>query len=68
MVHSMTCVSCAFHIESALTDVPGVIDVEVDLQNGTTIVNVVTGYVGLNTLYNTVRDAGYRMMEPVSGS
>jgi len=41
------------------TDVPGVVGVEIDLQSGRTIVNVVTGNVELNTLYQTVKDAGY---------
>jgi Cu+-exporting ATPase len=66
-VTGMTCTGCVFHTESALTDIPGVIDVEVDLQSGRTIVNVVTGSVELNTLYQAVENAGYRVKEPVPG-
>ncbi len=67
-IAGMTCAGCVFHIESALTDVPGVIDVEVDLQSGTTMVNVVSGHIELNTLYQAVEYAGYQVKEPVTDS
>ena len=63
-VTGMTCTGCVYHVESALTDVPGVTDVDIDLQSGRTIVNVVTGNVELNTLNQTVKDVGYQVNVP----
>jgi copper chaperone CopZ len=39
-VGGMTCASCAFHVESALTDIPGVTEADVNLQTGETAVTM----------------------------
>lgn len=65
-VGGMTCASCAFHIESALTDLPGIINAEVDLQTGRTTVTIVAEDVGLSVLTQAVQEAGYQIRELVS--
>jgi P-type Cu+ transporter len=59
-VTGMTCASCAFHVESALTDVPGVIEAGVDLRSGTAVVIVVADGVNWPALCRAVEEAGYR--------
>lgn len=66
-IAGMTCAGCAFHIESALTDLPGVIHAEVDLQTGATTVTLAAEGVGLNTLCQAVQETGYQVREPVPG-
>ncbi|GJM41811.1 MAG: hypothetical protein DHS20C20_20930 [Ardenticatenaceae bacterium] len=67
-VGGMTCPSCAFHLESALTDLPGVIEADVDLQTGTTTVIIAAEEVALMVLYEAVQEAGYQICEPIFGS
>jgi len=62
-VAGMTCAGCAFHVESALTDLPGVIEAGVDLQTGTTTVTRVTEGIELKALHLAVAEAGYQVGE-----
>ena len=66
LVHGMSCASCAFHVESALTDIPGVIEADVNLQTGETAVIVVNECVNLEQLRQAVAEAGYQILERVS--
>lgn len=59
LVGGMNCASCAFHIETALTDVPGVVAADVHLQTGETAVTITDSRLGLNELYETIQEAGY---------
>ncbi len=65
-VVGMHCASCAFHIESALTDVPGVIEAEVDLQTEATFVTLVAQSVPFDALAQAVQEAGYQVSQPQS--
>lgn len=65
-VAGMSCASCAFHIEGALTDTPGVIQAEVDLQTGIVLVTIAAESVPFGALCQAVQEAGYRVYEPVS--
>ena len=65
-VAGMHCASCAFHIESALTDVPGIIEAEVDLQTETTFVTLVAQSVPFDALAQAVQEAGYQVSQPQS--
>ncbi|MAT96255.1 MAG: hypothetical protein CL608_03855 [Anaerolineaceae bacterium] len=58
-VGGMSCASCAFHIETALTDVPGVVAADVHLQTGETAVTIADSRLDLNVLYETIQEAGY---------
>lgn len=58
-VGGMSCASCAFHVETALTDVPGVVAADVDLQTGETAVTMTNNEIGINTLFEAIEEAGY---------
>ncbi|MFZ1399324.1 MAG: heavy-metal-associated domain-containing protein [Candidatus Promineifilaceae bacterium] len=58
-VGGMSCASCAFHVETALTDIPGVVTVDVNLQTGETVVTIADNEIGLNELYAAIQEAGY---------
>ncbi len=58
-VGGMSCASCAFHVETALTDIPGVVTVDVNLQTGETAVTIADNEIGLNELYAAIQEAGY---------
>lgn len=68
LVGGMSCASCVFHVESALTDVPGVIEADVNLQSGETAVIVVNKFVNLEQLHQAVEEAGYQICGLVSDS
>ena len=68
LVGGMSCASCAFHVETALTDIPGVVAAEVDLQTGETAVTVADSGVTLTMLHRAVEEVGYQISEPVSSS
>ena len=55
-VSGMTCGHCAMHVKKALTEVPGVDGVEVDLESG---VAKITGNAEAEALIAAVEDAGY---------
>jgi len=65
-VAGIHCASSGFHIESALTDVPGVIEAEVDLQTETTFVTLIAQSVPLDALAQAVQEAGYQVSQPQS--
>lgn len=58
-VGGMSCASCAFHVETALTDIPGVVTVDVNLQTGETAVTITDNEIGLSVLYDAIQEAGY---------
>ncbi len=58
-VNGMSCASCAFHVEAALTDIPGVLAANVNLQTGETAVTIVDNEIKLNVLYEAIQEAGY---------
>ncbi len=59
LVGGMSCASCAFYVETALTDVPGVVAADVHLQTGETAVTIADNRLGLNVLYETIQETGY---------
>jgi Cu+-exporting ATPase len=65
LVGGMTCASCAFHVESALTDIPGVIKADVNLQTGETAVTIASELVTLAMLRQAVEEIGYQISEVV---
>jgi Cu+-exporting ATPase len=68
LVAGMNCASCAFHVETALTDIPGVVAADIHLQTGETTVTIADNRLGLNVLYETVQEAGYYPSGLVIGS
>ncbi len=68
-VHGMTCASCVARVENALSLVPGVITVSVNLASERVTVEYLDT-VTFNDLRRAARDAGYDLLpesEPISG-
>jgi len=65
-VEGMTCASCVHHVERALSSVPGVEAVQVNLATGQARVRYVPGLVDLSELLDAVADAGYEARLPVT--
>ena len=61
-VGGMSCAACALHIETALTDQPGVITADLDMQKGVSFVTVVADSIKPATLFQAVRAAGYKVL------
>ena len=59
-VQGMHCVSCAGHVEGALTGLPGVLAAEVSLSKATAQVTYVPGVVSIPEMEQAVRRAGYQ--------
>ncbi len=63
LISGMTCGHCRAAVETALRDVPGVTDANVDLEHGKATVE---GNVQLQSLVDAVEEAGYEAT-PASG-
>ena len=63
LVSGTSCASCAFHVETALTDVPGVVTAEVDLPTGQTAVIVTDETMNIARLHQAVMEAGYNVRQ-----
>lgn len=62
-VRGMTCASCVAHVEGALKELPGVLDVVVNLGTGTGHVRYVPGVVTANQMKRAVHEVGYEASE-----
>jgi copper ion binding protein len=60
VISGMSCLSCVARVESALSDVPGVITVEVSLSKGSALVTSAAGMIDASQLARSVERAGYR--------
>ncbi len=61
-VGGMTCASCVYHIEGALSGVPGVTSASVNLATECATVAYQTGATGLTEMRRAVEGAGYRLL------
>ena len=61
-IGGMTCASCVAHVERALSDLPGVLSVNVNLATENATVEYVPGLVGLAGFRGAVADAGYEVL------
>lgn len=61
-IGNMTCAACAFHVESALTDIPGVISAEVDLVSGQATVTFMPGVVQPGNWRQALAEVGYQVL------
>lgn len=59
-IHGMTCIGCVAHIQGALEDVPGVIEVDVNLATGEAKLLVVESPSILESIKDAVTKAGYK--------
>lgn len=55
-IEGMMCQHCVQHVTDALEDLDGVNSVQVDLENGTAIVN---GTVSIDAIRTAIDEAGY---------
>ena len=62
-IGGMTCASCANHIESSLSDVPGVISASVNLATERASVTYIPGIAGMNDFTKAVVDSGYQVLD-----
>lgn len=63
-IAGMTCSACAFRIEGALADLPGVLTAEVDLRAGTASVEYVGESLQMDAMQRAVEEAGYALRFP----
>lgn len=63
-IRGMTCAACAFHVESALTDVPGVIAAQVDLKTNCATIKIIPSAVQPATWQQALATAGYQLVSP----
>ena len=62
-VGGMTCNNCVNHVETALSNIEGVLDVEVNLEGAKATINT-NGAPSQETLESAVTNAGYSIHEP----
>jgi Cu+-exporting ATPase len=67
-VEGMSCASCVTSVETALRDVPGVLEVSVNLATGRATVQHLAGAVSRADLAEAVRGAGYEVGTEDTGS
>jgi len=61
-IGGMTCASCVVHVEKALADVPGVLNVNVNLATEKAVVEYLPTATGLPDLRRAVAEAGYEVL------
>ncbi len=66
-ITGMTCASCVAHVERALGDLEGVMEVAVTLEPGAARVTFIPGTVTLGQMKRAVRDVGYEATERSAG-
>jgi Cu+-exporting ATPase len=64
-IGGMTCASCVAHVEGALGDVPGVVQVNVSLATEKASVTFIPGLAGLAEFKDAVGTTGYEVLEAV---
>ena len=62
-IGGMTCASCVAHVEGALRDVPGVVDVNVNLATEKASVSYVPGVASLADFKKAVAKTGYQVLD-----
>ena len=66
-IGGMTCASCVAHVDRALSAVPGVLSVNVNLATEQATVEYLPQSVALGDLRRAVADAGYEVLSPEEG-
>jgi Cu+-exporting ATPase len=67
-IGGMTCASCAAHVESALSGVPGVLSANVNLATERANVTFVPELAGLEAFKQAVTESGYQVLDLVENS
>ena len=58
-VEGMSCASCVRRVETAIKDVPGILEASVNLATGRALVAFKPGTVALDNIESAVKKAGY---------
>ena len=67
-IEGMTCASCVARVEKALASVPGVLSAEVNLATEKAEIKLASREVGVESLIDSVRKAGYEARQSSEGS
>jgi Cu+-exporting ATPase len=62
-IGGMTCASCVMHVENGLKQVPGVLNVAVNLATERATVEMIPGAVTIADLKRAVEDTGYQVLD-----
>lgn len=62
-IGGMTCASCVAHVEGALSDVPGVVEVNVNLATEKAHISFIPGVTSLQDFKQAVAKTGYEVLE-----
>ena len=60
-IQKMSCISCIAHVEGALADIPGVLNVTVSLSKNNAKVAYLSDVVSIQNMENAVRKIGYQV-------
>jgi Cu+-exporting ATPase len=64
-IHGMTCASCVAHVEKALAETPGVLNVNVNLATEKATVEYIPTVTGQPDFRRAVTEAGYDVLPTV---
>ena len=65
-IQGMTCGNCVRHVEKALKNIPGVSQLEVNLEKHEAIVEYDSTTVSYDVMASALKDAGYTMGQSVT--
>ena len=65
-IQGMTCGNCVRHVEKALTNLSGILKLEVNLEKHEALVEYDSTLVTYEAMASVLKDAGYSMGKPVS--
>ena len=64
-VEGMTCGNCVRHVEQAIKKLPGISQLEVNLEKQEVIVDYDSTLVSYETMASALKDAGYNLGNPI---
>lgn len=65
-IQGMTCANCVRHVEKALKNIPGVSQLEVNLEKQEALIEYDSTSVSYEVMASTLKDAGYTMEKSVN--
>jgi len=64
-IQGMTCGNCVAHVEKALRNLPGISQIEVNLEKCQALIEYDSTSVTYETMALALKDAGYTMGKPI---
>ena len=64
-IQGMTCNNCVRHVEQALKNLPGISQLEVNLEKHEALVEYDSTLVTYESMASVLKDAGYTMRKPI---